>query len=58
VRFPDRPTGYTVDVSKPYAVIRYTNAKLFDKVVAMLGKSVCTLSVGSGNYPFDKLVDV
>ncbi|MCA3188587.1 MULTISPECIES: UvrD-helicase domain-containing protein [unclassified Cupriavidus] len=56
--FPDRPTGYTVDVSKPYAVIGRTNAKLFDKAVAMLGNKRLHFVGGLSNYPFDKLVDV
>lgn len=56
--FPDRPTGYTVDVTKPYAIIGRTNARLFDKAVAMLGSKRLHFVGGLENYPFDKLVDV
>ncbi|WP_425953087.1 UvrD-helicase domain-containing protein [Ralstonia pseudosolanacearum] len=56
--FPDRETRYVVDRNLPYAIIGRTNAKLFGKAVALLGRKRMHFVGGIENYPFDKLVDV
>lgn len=56
--FPEHETLYTVDRTKPYAVIGRTNARLFGTAVALLGLRRMHFVGGVENYPFDKLVDV
>lgn len=54
----DLVTQYTVDKTKPYAIIGRTNAKLFASAVNLLGKHRLYFVGGVDEYPFDKLVEV
>ncbi|WP_019334853.1 UvrD-helicase domain-containing protein [Pseudomonas syringae] len=55
---PALSTHFSVDRTKPYAIVGRTNAKLFANAVALLGKQRMHFVGGIENYPFDKLVDV
>lgn len=54
----DLNTRFTVDRSKPYAIIARTNAKLFASAVHLLDGQRLHFVGGVNEYPFDKLVEV
>jgi F-box protein 18 (helicase) len=55
---PNLETIYSVDTSKPYAVIARTNAKLFGRAAELMGKKKLHFVGGIASYPFDKLLDL
>lgn len=54
----DLITQFTVDRTKPYAIIGRTNAKLFASAVQLLDGQRLHFVGGVNEYPFDKLVEV